>query len=90
MTTEMVVQAFGPAAAVVIIALSTVVVYLFRVRENERKDSIRQYNELQEKRYAEGLETQKRIEGLVTEQKELPERIATLVISLLNQKGKRG
>lgn len=86
MNTELAVQAFGPAAAIVIIALATVVVFLYRGRETDRRDSIKQYNDLQEKRYAEALETQDKLVGLVNEQKELPERIYNLAIS---RKGKR-
>lgn len=86
MTNELVVQAFGPAAAVVIIALAATVVYLYRGRESDRKEAVKQYNELQEKRYAEALETQDKLVGLVNEQKELPERIYNLAIS---RKGKR-
>lgn len=86
MTTESVIQAFGPVAGIVIIALAAVVVFLYRGRESDRKEAVKQYNDLQEKRYAEALETQDKLVGLVNEQKELPERIYNLALS---RKGKR-
>jgi hypothetical protein len=86
MNADMVVQAFGPAAGVVIIALAGVVVYLYRSKEAAVKELRKSYDDLQEKRYQEALETQDRLVKLVEEQKELPERVYNFAVR--NKDGK--
>jgi len=87
MTPDMVVQAFGPAAAVVIIALAGTVLYLFRARENDRKESDRAYKEVMDERLKEAKEVNDKLFLPMNEQKELSQRIYDLLL-LISRRGK--
>lgn len=81
MTTEMVVQAFGPAAAVVIVALAITVIYLWRDGKQKDKD----YKDVMDERLKEAKEVNDKLFFPMNEQKELSQRIYDL---LLNRRGK--